>query len=92
MNYRYKIQENLDDDSDGYVLKTNAELVNIIMDFGCGETEFHTADIERLIKENKKMVSVIENLVDVLSDTDLGILERKTDLISLGQLAIKLYK
>lgn len=38
------------------------------------------------------MASAIENLVDVLSDTDLGILERKTDLISLGQLAIKLYK
>ena len=38
------------------------------------------------------MVSVIENLVDVLSDTDLGILERKEDSISLGKLAIKLYK
>ena len=92
MNYRYKIQENLDVDSDGYVLKTNAELVNMIIDFGCGETEFHTADIERLIKENKKMVSVIENLVDVLSGTYVGILERKEDSISLGQLAIKLYK
>lgn len=92
MNYRLQIQENLDERDENYVLKTNSELIDMIIDFGCGETEFHTADIERLIKENKKMVSVIENLVDVLSDTYVGILERKEDSISLGKLAIKLYK
>jgi hypothetical protein len=92
MNYRKKLQESLDESGDGYALKTNSELINMIKDFGCGETEFHTADIERLIKENKKMVSVISNLVNALYDTDLGIFERKNAAIELGQLAIDLYK
>jgi len=50
---REQIQENLDESGDGYILKTDAELIDIICNFGCGETEFHTADIERLIKEKQ---------------------------------------
>jgi len=46
------IQESLIDMGDDYVLKTNDELIEIIIDSGCGEGLFHTADIERLIKEN----------------------------------------
>jgi hypothetical protein len=42
----------LDESEDGYKLKTNDELIDIICDFGCGGLEFHTADIERLIIEN----------------------------------------
>lgn len=40
-------------DMDDYTLKTDEELVNKIKGFGCGHTEFHTADIERLLKENE---------------------------------------
>lgn len=39
---------------DDYILKTNEQLLDQISEFGCGETEFHTADIERLIKENEE--------------------------------------
>lgn len=45
------IQTNLDESGDDYKLKTNGELIDIISEFGCGETEFHTSDIERLIRE-----------------------------------------
>ena len=47
-NFREKFQSNLED----YILKTNEELIQIISAFGCGITEFHTADIELLIMEN----------------------------------------
>lgn len=92
MNYRKQIQENLNDDSDGYVLKTNGELINMIMDFGCGETEFHTADIERLIKENKRMVHIIEQSVGVLSlDSTYSEVDKKNTIKQLKHL-IELYK
>ena len=49
MNIKEQLQEGLDD----YILKTNEELVDDIICFGLGETDFHTTDIERLIKENE---------------------------------------
>lgn len=48
------INETYSDDE--YTLKTNEEIIDIIIDSGFGETEFHTVDIERLIKENEYLV------------------------------------
>ncbi|QQV91475.1 hypothetical protein M1M25_gp042 [Tenacibaculum phage Gundel_1] len=48
-----RIQENLQENLEDYKLKTNEQLINYIIEFGCGETGFHTGDIERLIKENQ---------------------------------------
>jgi hypothetical protein len=63
MSIKEQIQNSLNESGDNYKLKTNDELIDIIRDFGCGETEFHTADIERLIKENEE----IKNLPPCLS-------------------------
>jgi len=49
MTIKEEMQENIED----YTLKTNEELIDILIYFGSGETEFHTADIERLIRENE---------------------------------------
>lgn len=68
MDYRSDLQESLDYYDDGYRLKTNEEIIDIICDFGCGETEFHTADIERLIKENSKMVDVFKKIIGSLNN------------------------
>ena len=45
-----KAQDNLEEywGEDFYKLKTDKEILNLIGDFGFGETEFHTADVERL--------------------------------------------
>jgi len=56
---REKIQNSLDEDGDNYQLKTDIDLINIICDFGFGETEFHTIDIERLLKENQRMKKLL---------------------------------
>lgn len=93
MNYRKQIQESLDESQEDYKLKTNIELINVICDFGCGETEFHTADIERLIKEHKKLIEVL-NIVTAnlsLSGTNLENEYRKTEAIKLGNQALELY-
>ena len=50
-----EIQDNLDESDDGYILKTDEQLIDAIVDFGCGETEFHTSDIERLIREKQQL-------------------------------------
>ena len=55
-----EIENSLWESGDNYVLKTNEEIINILTDFGCGETEFHTADINRVIVENERMKSSIE--------------------------------
>lgn len=93
MNYRYKLQENLDESGDGYNLKTNQELVNVIIDFGCGETEFHTADIERLIKEHRKLIETLKLVTANLKlcGTNLENEFRKEEAIKQSDLAIELY-
>ncbi len=50
-----EIQDSLDETDDGYILKTDEQLIDVIINFGCGETEFHTADIERLIREKQQL-------------------------------------
>lgn len=47
MTVREQMQAGLED----YDLKTDEELVDIITNFGCGETKFHTADVERILTE-----------------------------------------
>ena len=49
------IRKNLEE-SANYSLKTNEELIHMICNFGHGELEFDTPDIERLIKENEYLM------------------------------------
>lgn len=93
MDYRSEIQNSLDSVQDGYKLKTNRELIDIIVDFGCGETEFHTADIERLIKEHDRLVEVLNIVTANLSmvGTNLENEYQRTQAIKLGDRTIKLY-
>lgn len=65
MDEFYKIRENIQEilnEHDDYVLKTNEELIDIISEFGLGETEFHTADIDRLITENIFLEKLLKKL------------------------------
>ena len=54
------IQDGLDENDDGYILKTDEQIIDIIINFGNGETEFHTADIERLIREKQQLEKQLE--------------------------------
>lgn len=94
MDYRKEFQESLDYVQDGYVLKTNEELNDIICNFGCGETEFHTVDINRLLLEHKKLIEVLTIVTAnlSLSGTILENEYRKTEAITLGKQVIELYK
>ena len=60
-----ELQEFLHENGIDYTLKSNDELNHIIQDFGLGETEFHTADISRLIDENKELREKNENLIEI---------------------------
>lgn len=71
INYKEELQESLDEYGEDYILKTNEELIDIICDFGCGETEFHTVDIERLIKENDKQYEIIDELIKFIEDKNI---------------------
>lgn len=71
MNYKEELQESLDESGENYILKTNKELIDIISDFGMGETEFHTVDIERLIKENDKQYEIIDELIKFVEDKNI---------------------
>ena len=57
---REELQETEDEQIDGYQLKTNDEIIDIISLFGSGETEFNTQDIERLVVENDRAKRLIE--------------------------------
>ena len=63
MTVKEQIQEVLE--GEGYTLKTDEFLIDMICQFGCGHFEFHTADIERLIKENQVLNTLV---VDLLLD------------------------
>lgn len=76
MNIKEKIQESLDEHGDDYILKTNKELIDIICDFGFGETEFHTADVERLIVENEKQNIIIHELIKFVEDKNIELPEK----------------
>lgn len=71
INYKKELQESLDEYGEDYILKTNEELIDIICDFDMGETEFHTVDIERLIKENDKQYEIIDELIKFIEDKNI---------------------
>ena len=58
-NIREQLQEMEDEQLDGYQLKTNEDIINTIREFGNGETEFHTLDINRLVVENEQAKDLI---------------------------------
>ena len=86
INYRKKLQESIGND---YILKSNNQLIGIISEFGCGETDFHTADIERLIKENEALIKLSSQLCEALNMAD--IYDGYTDAIKKAKETIKLY-
>ncbi len=54
-----ELQESLDDMGDDYQMKTDEEIIDMISEFGCGELEFHTVDINRIIVENQRMKKIL---------------------------------
>jgi hypothetical protein len=72
MTIREMLQENLDD----YILKTDDELVDMIINFGCGELEFHTVDIERLIREKRQLEEKIEGLIEIPKNRTFKVVKR----------------
>jgi hypothetical protein len=86
-----KIRENLQEiinENDDYVLKTNEELIDIISEYGMGETEFHTTDIERLIEENNYFKRNFKNKEDILSMINVFeklLLETKKSMVIIGK-------
>ena len=57
---REEIQEEEDYHEDGYQLKSNEDIINMIIEFGNGETEFHTLDINRIVVENDRLKKLVE--------------------------------
>ncbi len=57
---REELQQMEDEQVDGYQLKSNEDIIDIISEFGNGETEFHTLDINRLVVENDRAKKLIE--------------------------------
>ena len=53
-----------------YKYKNMNKLVDIISDFGFGETEFHTADISILIQENQLMRKIIKKQADRIASLE----------------------
>jgi len=56
---RQELQDSLWESGDDYKMKTNEEIIEMICDFGNGETEFHTIDINRLVVENERMKKLL---------------------------------
>jgi hypothetical protein len=56
---RKELQDSLEESGNDYKLKTDDEIIDMIIDFGCGETEFHTVDINRIIVENQRMKALL---------------------------------
>ena len=64
------IKENIGENIDDYKLKSDQELLDSIGYFGCGETEFHTADIERLILEKQHLEKGLKDLINWMKSED----------------------
>ncbi len=61
---RQELQDSLDDNGDDYQMKTDEEIIDMISEFGCGELEFHTIDINRLVVENQRMKKLL-NITEI---------------------------
>ena len=46
----------------GYLLKTNDQIIEDITDFGYGEMEVHSLDLNRLVVENERAKKLIQYL------------------------------
>ena len=64
MTIREELQELEDEQVNGYRLKTNGEIIDIISEFGNGVTEFHTLDINRLVVENQRANKLVQMFND----------------------------
>jgi len=62
-----KIQANLEESGDSYRLKTDSQIIDMIIDFGCGETEFHTADIERILRQKRLLQEKVDVLLEIIN-------------------------
>lgn len=56
---RQELQDHLDDSGDDYKMKSDEEIIDMICEFGSGELEFHTIDINRIIVENQRMKKLL---------------------------------
>lgn len=59
---RDRIQQSLDDSGEQYILKSDGEIINTIAEFGLGDLEFNTADIERLIMEKQALWCFLQKI------------------------------
>lgn len=50
------IRDNLQEGLDDYTLKTDEEIIEQLCLFGSGIDNFHTADVERLLKEKQLLL------------------------------------
>jgi hypothetical protein len=64
------IRENIQESLDDYTLKEDIDLINMICDFGSGFLEFHTADIERLIREKSFLKEKVDDLIELIKNKD----------------------
>ena len=55
-----ELQEMENEQKDGYALKTNEEIIDMISEFGNGIMDFHSIDINRLVVENERAKKLIE--------------------------------
>jgi len=75
MNIKEHLEENLED----YELKSDQELLDSIGYFGCGELEFHTVDIERVIKEKQHLEKGLNDLVNWMKSESAENMKPKMD-------------
>ncbi|WP_299136358.1 hypothetical protein [uncultured Tenacibaculum sp.] len=54
-----ELQEYQDEQFEGVVLRTNEEIIDVLIENGDCFHEFHTSDVNRLIVENNRMKSLI---------------------------------
>lgn len=73
------IKENLEESLEDYKLKTDQELLDSIGEFGCGELEFHTADIERVIAEKQHLEKGLNDLVNWMKSESAENMNPKMD-------------
>lgn len=57
---REELQENENEQEFPYQLKTNDEIICDIIEFGYGECEFHTLDINRLVVESERTIELMK--------------------------------
>lgn len=62
MKIRDELQQYEEDTGSNYRLKTNEEIIDYIVNYGHGEINFHTVDINRLVVESERVAQIIPHL------------------------------